>query len=54
VALPRPFAISGGGIAVRARAPALAKGKLQLAKCIEGVGRSIMNCRGGVVDRCRA
>jgi hypothetical protein len=54
VALPRPFAISGGGVAVGACALALAEGKLQLAKCVEGLGGSIMHCRGGVVDRCGA
>jgi hypothetical protein len=54
VALPRPFAISGGGVAVGARAPALADGKLRPAKCIEGLGGSIMHRCGGVVDRCRA
>jgi hypothetical protein len=31
-ALPRAFAISGGGVAVGACAPALADGKLRLAK----------------------
>jgi hypothetical protein len=54
VALPRPFAISGGGVAVGARAPALADGKLRPAKCIEGLGGSIMHGCGGVVDRCGA